>query len=192
MFNRINLALVFAGLVTLLTSMAFAEPIKIILTEPDQRSLTKELSKIDLHHRSEEIIQENPFRIVRKKYEFLDKTEAFFIHCLEDFADFSVVSENAHCEIEFNSDLSQVGRIEIHDGFMPAFVIAEIKDPAIAKVLYESIGNGVGRNVFFSTEEELVFTHPSTGEKFYEPKIRIDCQRDDKYLNIGCSISAVK
>lgn len=180
------------SLILFLSNNSFAEPLKINLTDSDQIRLTKELSKIDSEYRREEIDQTVPYPLVHKYYNFLDVRYAFSIGCYEQFANNSTVGQKAQCSIIFNSELSTPDSINVHDGFMSEFIIAEIKDSSLASILYKTIGNGVSPKVFFNTQEQVTLTHPSTGQKINGFRLRIDCERNPAYTAFSCVASAVK
>lgn len=180
------------GLALFIELPAFAAPLQINLTEQDQARLTKDLSKIDLAYRTEEILQETPYRIVRKTYRFLDESKAFFMKCSEDFAHFATVGQNAQCDVVVDDALSQTDFLEVRDGFMPELAIVEVKDVAIARVLYKTIGNGTSPKVSFSTLEQSSLLHPSAGTHFNAFRLRIECERNAAYDAFHCSVAAVK
>lgn len=174
------------------STLAQAETIFLPLNSQDQSRLTRELSKIDISHRTREVIQETPYLIIKNTYNFLTTQDAFFIQCSEEFMNASTVGTNQQCVVGFNYEASVGGQIEAHDGFMPEFSIAQINEPTTAKVLYQSVGNGVSPSVFFNSTEQIVFTHPTTGQKFPAFRLRIDCKRDDQYKSFQCVVSGVK
>lgn len=181
-----------ATLALFLTSASYGQTFQIQLTENDQSELTKELSKIDFKYRSEELVDKDlPTWHVVKKYNFLNSNSAFYINCSEEFWNASVVGINRKCDVGFNYETSS-NEISVHDGFMSAFAIAEIKDFTLSKDLYKTIGNGVSPVVFFSSSEQIVLTHPATGEKFSAFRLRIECKRDTSYKAYSCQVSAVK
>jgi len=105
----------------------------------------------------------------------------------------AVVPTNGACEVVFNYEQNEEGILEVHDGFMPLFAIAEIKDKSMAKILYGAISNGINmEKAFFQTREMLTFKHPTTGKNFSVFRLRIDCQRDAHFENYSCVVSAVK
>lgn len=177
----------------LYSSISFAEAFKIPLNSFDQYKLTNDLSKIDFKYRSEEIINENtPAWYVLKKYNYLNDSQAFYINCSEKFHAGSAVGSNKKCEIGFNYALSSVDSLNVHDGFMENFAIAEIKDKKLARDLYKSLGNGVSPTINFFSNEQLSFTHPTTGEKFTMFRLRIECKRDASYKDFSCNVYSVK
>lgn len=135
--------LFFASLFVLFSGFSFAEPLKIVLTSADQSRLTKELSKIDKAFRREEIDSSVPYPLVHKHYNFLDVRYAFSIGCSEQFVNYSTIGQNAECSIILDSELSVAESVNVHDGFIPEFIIADIKDNNLARILYKTIGNGV-------------------------------------------------
>jgi len=169
----------------------FAQTFEIQLNEDDQRWLTKDLSKIDLKYRSEELIDKDlPTWHVVKKYNFLDKGSPFFINCSEKFLGGSTHGLHAKCVIGFNYEVTDP-ELLVHDGFIPEFAIAELKG-ALARDLYKTIGNGVSPTVSFNSSEQLQFTHPTTGQKFNAFRMRIECKRDAAYKIFSCQVGAVK
>ena len=182
-----------SGFVILMSGIAHADLIKIPLTEVDQRALTNSLAKINSNFKSEQVIQETPIRIVLKKYNFLDESHAFYIHCSEEFVVFENFGKNQQCEVGFNYEQSISEVVESHDGFIPEFSVVKIKDSALANVLYSAIAKGTNSpSVFFNTREQFSFTHPQTGAKFSAFRLRVDCTRDAAFKNYGCTASAVK
>lgn len=179
-------------IVSVFSTFAQAETIFIPLNTQDQARLTKGLSKIDASHRTREVVQEMPSLIVKNTYNFLSSQDAVFIQCSEEFVNASVIATHQKCVVGFNYEASVSGQIEAHDGFMPAFAVAQINDPATAKTLYQSVGNGVSSSVFFSSTEQIVFTHPKTGQSFPAFRLRIDCKRDSSYQTFQCNVSGVK
>lgn len=179
---------------TLILALCFsaAQAQTISLSQEDQNKLTRELSKIDLAYRTREVVQESPYLIVENTYKFLTEQDAFFIHCSEKFVNASTVGTEASCKVGFNYDASVAGEIEAHDGFMPEFSVVQINNPVIARTLYKAIGNGVSPSVFFNSKEQIVFTHPATGQKFPAFKLRVDCKRDANYKAFSCIASAIK
>lgn len=170
-----------------------AETFSIPLNKYDQSFLTQELSKLDSKYKSEEMRDENSnIWYVLKKYSYLDESKAFSINCSEKFLLASTLGTNRECFINFNYSLSDINSIYVHDGFMDSFAIAEIRDQALARDLYKSIGNGVSPSVFFTSQEYVPFVHPTTGVKFNAARLRIDCKRDASYTIYSCIISAVK
>jgi hypothetical protein len=94
--------------------------------------------------------------------------------------------------VGFNYDASSANHIESRDGFMPEFAVADIKDSDTASILYRSLGTGTSPSTFFQSKEQVMFTHPTNGNKFPAQRLRIDCKRDEAYKNFSCLISAVK
>ncbi len=174
------------------SAMAQAETIFVPLNAQDQARLTKELSKIDVSHRMTEVVQETPYPIMKKTYSFLTSQDAVFIQCSEEFMNASPVGTNQQCVVGFNYEASVAGKIEAHDGFMPEFSVAQITEPATASILYKSVGNGVSPSVFFNSTEQVMFTHPTTGQKFPAFRLRMDCKRDAQYTSFQCVVSGVK
>lgn len=174
-------------------TIAFAEIFKIPLNEEDQSKLAKELSKIDSKYKSEELVNGNSASFyILKKYNFLDNSQPFYINCSEEFHNASVYGINQRCELGFNYTLSNPGSLYVHDGFMANFAIAEIKDQALAHDLYKSLGNGLSPTINFFSKEQLLFSHPTTGNEFTVYRLRIECKRDDSYRNFSCMVFAVK
>lgn len=171
---------------------AQAQGIEISLTQDDQAKLTEELSKIDVANRVREIIQESPYVVVKATYFFLSEEDGFSIKCSEKFMNASIIGTEESCTVKFNYEASLPGELEVNDGFMPEFAIAKVLSPSLARTLYKTIGNGVSPSVFFNTKEQIVFTHPTTGQKFPAFRMRIDCKRDEQHSNFSCIISAVK
>ncbi|OFZ49762.1 MAG: hypothetical protein A2381_18095 [Bdellovibrionales bacterium RIFOXYB1_FULL_37_110] len=171
-----------------------AETISIKLTQDDQSALANRFSKIDLNYRTEELFQESPYDWTRKiQARFLDEKFGLYIKCSQDFVRNAVVPTNGVCEVVFNYEQNEEGILEVHDGFMPLFAIAEIKDKSMAKILYGAISNGINmEKAFFQTREMLTFKHPTTGKNFSVFRLRIDCQRDAHFENYSCVVSAVK
>lgn len=185
-FLLISLSLVFSN-------VSFGEIIKIQLTDYDQWQLTKELSKIDLKYRSEELVDKDlPTWYLIKKYYFLDNTSPFYINCSEEFHNSSTIGTNGKCEVGFNYEAIGNEDIKVHDGFIPEFAIAELKGSNLTKDLYKTIGNGVSPSVSFTSKEQISFAHPSTGQKFNAFKLRIECKRDASYKEFTCQVGAVK
>jgi hypothetical protein len=177
----------------LANTVAFAEVFKIPLNMIDQTHLAQEISKIDSKYRTEEVVNENsPAWYVLKKYNFLNDSQAFYINCSEEFHNGSAVGINQKCEVGFNYALSNIDSLNVHDGFMENFAIAEIKDQVLARDLYKSLGNGVSPTINFFSNEQLPFTHPSTGNKFSAFRLRIECKRDNFYKNFACTVYTVK
>jgi hypothetical protein len=177
----------------LANTVAFAETFKIPLNEIDQTRLTQEMSKIDSKYRSKEVINENsPSWYVLKKYNFLNDSQAFYINCSEEFHNGSVVGINQKCVVGFNYALSNIDSLNVNDGFIENFAIAEIKDQLLARDIYKSLGNGVSPTTNFFSSEQLSFINPSTGNKFAAFRLRIECKRDDSYKNFACMVYAVK
>lgn len=172
--------------------LAQAQTIFLSLNEQDQARLAKDLSKIDVAYKTREVIQETPYLIIKNTYNFLTDQDAIFIQCSEEFIMSSTVGGNQRCVVGFNYEASVVGQIEAHDGFMPEFSVAQINEPTIARILYKTIGNGVSPSVFFNSTEQIIFTHPTTGQKFPAFRLRIDCKRDDKHQSFQCVVSGVK
>lgn len=181
-----------ATLVFGLSAMAQAETILIPLNEQDQARLTQEIAKIDVSNRTKEVVQETPYLIMKKTYSFLTSQDAVFIQCSEEFINASAIGSNQQCVVGFNYEASVAGKIESKDGFMPNFSVAQINEPSVASVLYKSVGNGVSPSVFFNSTEQVVFTHPTTGQKFPAFRLRINCKRDNSYSTFQCNLAAVK
>ena len=175
-----------------LSCISMAAPLEVNLTEADQMRLTKELSKIDSAYIREEVDSSVPYSLIHKYYNFLDVRYGFSIGCTEQFTNFSTVGHNAKCSVVFDKELSAASAISVHDGFMPEFIVAEVKDNKLASILYKTIGNGVSPKVFFNTQEMLSFNHLTTGQKFNAFRLRIDCERNSNYTAFGCTVSAVK
>jgi hypothetical protein len=172
----------------LASSSTFAETFKIPLNDFDQSKLTREMSKIDHKYKTEKIIDENsPYWYVLKKYNYLDDSQAFYINCSEEFHGGDAVGINQKCEVGFDYALSSIDSLNVHDGFMEKFAIAEIKDQTLARDLYHSLGIGTGQTVNFFSKEQLSFTHPEAGNKFTVFRLRIECKRD-----AACTIYSVK
>lgn len=170
-----------------------AKAFKIPLNSFDQSQLSQEMVKLDYNYKTEEVIDENnPNWYVLKKYNYLSSSGAFYINCSEKFYDGSIVGIDRKCEVGFDYSLSSVDSINVHNGFMPNFAIAEIKDQTLARDLYKSIGNGVSPTVNFLSDEQLSFAHPTTGNKFSVYRLRIECKRDESYKNFACTVYAVK
>lgn len=174
------------------STLAQAETILLPLNAQDQARLTKELSKIDVSNRKREVVQETPYLIIKNTYSFLTSQDAVFIQCSEEFMNASAIGSNQQCVVGFNYEASVAGKIEAHDGFMPEFSVAQIDDPATASILYKSVGNGVSPFVFFNSTEQIMFTHPTTGQKFPAFRLRMDCKRDSQYKTFQCVVSGVK
>lgn len=171
---------------------AKAQSIEINLTEDDQAKLTNEISKIDSANRVREIVQESPYIVVKATYFFLSVKDGFSIKCSEKFLNASTIGTEQSCIVKFNYEASIPGELEVSNGFMPEFAIAKVLSPSLARTLYKTIGNGVSPAVFFNTKEQIIFTHPKTGQKFPAFRMRIDCKRDEQHKNFSCSVSAVK
>ena len=169
-----------------------AQGVEINLTEDDQFKLTKVLSKIDAANRVSETIQESPVVVVKYTYFFLSEKDGFSIRCSEVLVNASAVGTDQRCAVKFNYGASIPGELEVNDGSMPEFAIAKVLSPSLARTLYKTIGNGVSPAVFFSTKEQIVFSHPSTGQTFPVFRMRIDCKRDEQHSNFSCIVSAVK
>lgn len=185
-------ALSIALIVSVLSPFAQAETVLIQLNVQDQARLTKDLSKIDVSHRTREVVQETPYLIIKNTYSFLTPQDAVFIQCSEEFVGAAAVSANQRCSVGFNYEASVAGQIEARDGFLPEFSVAQISEPSAAKVLYQSVGNGGSPSVFFKSSEQIIFTHPTTGQKFPASRLRIDCTRDNTYQAFQCNVSGVK
>jgi len=173
---------------------AHAETFLIKLTEDDQSWLAQKFSKIDTRYRTEERIDETQnIWTTRKHYRFLDETHGLSIKCSEDYKMNSAAPINRVCNVTFNNELSIDGTLEVHDGFMPVFIVAEIKDFEIAKILYTAINNGMNsKEVFYNTKEMIPFKHSTTGQTFPAFRLRIDCKCDEHFENYSCIASAVK
>jgi hypothetical protein len=174
-------------------SSSFAESFKIPLNDFDQSRLTNEMAKIHYKYKSKEVINENtPSWYVLKKYNYLNDSQAFYINCSEEFHGGSAFGVFKKCEVGFDYSLSSVDSVNVHNGFMENFAIAEIKDQTLARDLYNSLGNGVSPTINFFSKEQLSFTHPTTGNKFSVFRLRIECKRDDSYKNFACTVYTVK
>ncbi|MGZ3768675.1 MAG: hypothetical protein ACXVCP_11085 [Bdellovibrio sp.] len=166
-----------------------AQEIKITLSNDDQRLLTDKMAKLPPEYRSEEVINQDSFSwYVLRKYSFLDENSAFNIQCSEKFIAGSAVGTDSTCSVGFNYTNSDPTRIVSHDGFMPAFAIAELKGDFLAKALYSAMEP----EAFFCSKEQVAFTHPATGNKFNAFRLRIDCKSDEQSRNYSCLVSAVK
>jgi hypothetical protein len=179
---------IFLFVFVLASTATFAEAFKIPLYDFDQSKLTREMSKIDHKYKTEEVINENtPSWYVLKKYNYLNDSQAFYINCSEEFHGGEAVGVNQKCEVGFDYALSTIDSLNVHDGFMENFAIAEIKDQTLARDLYHSLGNGTGQTVHFFSKEQLSFTHPEAGNKFTVFRLRIECKRD-----AACTVYSVK
>jgi len=156
-----------------------------------QAKLTNVMSKIDLKYQAQETITEGNINYTIKHYNFLDEQGPFFINCSEKFWMLTTYGSEKKCKIGFDYSLSNSSTIDVHNGFMEEFAIAEFKDSTLAQDLYKAIGIGAGP-VFFNTTEALTFTHPNTGANFNVFRLRIDCKRDVSYSNFSCTVGAVK
>jgi hypothetical protein len=177
----------------ILSQSVIAETFSIPLNKIDQSKLARELAKLDSKYKSQEVVNENTNAMnVLNKYSYLDESKAFSINCSERFVLASTVGIDQECSINFNYALSDINSINVHDGFMDSFAIAEIKDQTLARDLYKSIGNGVSPSVFFNSQEYVSFVHPTTGAKFNAARLRIDCTRDASFKTYSCIIGSVK
>jgi hypothetical protein len=177
----------------LVCANSFAETFKIPLNTFDQSQLTNEMAKIDYKYKTEEVINENtPSWYVLKKYNYLNDSQAFYINCSEEFHGGSPVGTNKKCEVGFDYALSSVDSLNVHNGFMEIFAIAEIKDQTLARDLYKTLGNGVSPTINFFSKEQLSFTHPTAGNKFSVFRLIIECKRDNSYKNFACTVYSVK
>jgi hypothetical protein len=178
----------------LISTNSFAESFKIPLNDFDQSQLTDHMAHLNPNYKSEETINENSHSwYVLRKYNYLDASQAFYIHCSEKFYAGSTVGDNQRCEVGFNYALSSSDSINVHNGFMENFAIAEIKDQTLACDLYNSLSNGsTPKSTSYFSREEFQFTHPTTGARFSAFRLRIDCKRNDSFKNFSCIVYAVK
>lgn len=183
---------IFALLLMTFSFQTVNAQISIPLDSYDQRRLTKELSRIDFQYKTEEIIQEQPQRIIKKTYSYLSESDAFYLNCSEKFIAGAVNGIGAECKIGFNYEASSAGYIVSQNGFISDFAIAEINHADTAKILYKTIGNGTSPVVSFVSNEQLMLTHPETGNKFMAFRLRIECKRDSAHQNYSCLVSATK
>jgi hypothetical protein len=176
------------------SSISFAETFKIPLKTFDQYQLTKVMAKLDNKYRTEEVINgDAPNWYSLKKYNYLNDSEAFYINCAEKYYGGSASGIDNKCEVGFNYALSSDDLLNVHDGFMENFAIAEIKDQKLARDLYNTLDTGPtpSSRSFFS-EEQLSITHPATGNKFSVFRFRIECKRDASNKDIACTVYSVK
>jgi hypothetical protein len=159
-----------------LSSAVVAETFEIPLTVGDQCLLTHEISHICTKFHS---VKGNT-----KKYTYLGKKEAFYIHCKE--------GKDKNCSVGFNYEVSHVNHINAHDSTSKDLAIAEINDQNLAADLYKAIGSRGTPEVSFISTETLTLTDPVTGLKTSTPRLRIDCKRDATYSNFSCLVAAVK
>lgn len=171
---------------------SFAESFKIHLNPFDQSQLANEMAKVDIKYKTEEVINENtPSWFVLKKYNYLNDSQAFYINCSEEFHGGWTVGINKKCEVGFNYALSSTDLLNVHDGFMENFAIAEIKDQSLARDLYKTLSHGEP-TINFTSKEQLTFIHPTTGNKFSVFRLRVECKRDESFKNFSCTIYSVK
>ncbi len=172
-----------------LTCLANASgPFQIQLTANDQAKLIAGISKIDYEFQSQEVIQEKPFQIIRKRYGLSDATQAFSIECSEEtsFA-WNNLSRNKKCTVSFSYEASRDGYIVSRDGFVTSFATAKITDPVLVQKLTKILQFQVKTDPFyFHTLEKVPFTHPQTGQKFELARLRIDCTQQ------SCEVMAIK
>lgn len=163
-----------------------AAPFVISLTEFDQGQLTKAMSNIDYRNKTEEVVNaDRPNWYVLKNYFLLDSNSAFSVRCSEEFHQASTIGINKKCQVTFdyekNNDL-----VSAKDGFIGDFAVGTINDPNAASVLFDALNVARGNSAFFSSKEQVPFTHPVTGQKFGAFRLRMDCTK------LSCTISAVK
>lgn len=163
-------------------------PFQIHLSEMDQAKLTSALARIDSAFQIEEVIQEEPYRVIRNRYIFLDESQAFSMECSEESSfQWNKLTRNKMCTIRFNYEASREGYIESRDGFVASFATAKITDALLVQRLTQVFSRpGMPAPFYFHTLETMPFTHPQSGQKFQVPRLRIDCKQD------VCEVMAIK
>lgn len=175
------------------TTDVSAQVISVSLSKEDHFQLTKVMANLPPQYRSEELIDPTPLPwYVLRKYSFLSKKNAFNIQCSEKFFAGSTVGAEPTCSVEFNYKHSDSSNIISHDGFIPAFAIAEIKNDLIARDLSSALTTGMASPAVFRSREQVVLAHPTTNQKFSAFRLRIDCKSEAQLENYSCVVSAVK